>query len=272
MAQRKRKSRLSASTADKYDLYQQSVQTPEAEVKFFHRAFRQRYGRPPLLLREDFCGTAAVCCEWARSRPDRRAVGIDIDPEPLRWAEAHNLSKLTPAQRPRVELCEQDVRHVGGAKADVVAAQNFSFFVFTTRDELRGYFRAARRNLAAEGMFVLDVMGGSEVIAEDRRDIRKLDGFRYVWEHRRFDPVTHRCQYEIHFRFPDGSRMEPAFAYEWRLWSIPEIRELLAEAGFSESAVFWEGDDGNGEGNGVYKRCTSAPADPAWVSYVVGFR
>src|SRR5258705_418284 len=74
-----------AAAADKYDLYVLSVQSPDVEVAFFDRAFRTQYGRRPTTLREDFCGPAAVCYEWVRSTPDRRAIGVDLDPEPLAW-------------------------------------------------------------------------------------------------------------------------------------------------------------------------------------------
>lgn len=272
MTKRKRKDKLTAATADKYAMYQQSVQTPEAEVAFFHDTFKERFGRVPHTLREDFCGTAAICCEWVRSRTDRVAHGFDIDPEPLQWGRECNIGSLTPEQQQRVTLHQQDVRRVKGPKGDIVAAENFSYFTFKTRKELCDYFRTVRRNLADEGMLVLDVMGGSEVIEEDRKDKRKIGGFQYVWEHRRFDPVTHHCQYDIHFKFRDGTKLERAFSYDWRLWSIPEVRELLEEARFSESAVYWEGTDEEGEGDGTYTRCESADADPAWVSYVVAFK
>lgn len=262
-----------ASQADKYSLYQKSVQAPEAEVRFFQRAFKQAYGRLPAVLREDFCGTAAVSCEWVRSRSQRIAHGFDIDPAPLDWGLRNNVSSLERAQRARLHLHQRDVREVKGPKADIVAAQNFSYFAFRTRDELRHYFESARRNLAKEGLLVLDIMGGSEVIEEDRKDVRKFKRFKYIWEHRRFDPVTNYCEYAIHFKFKDGSRLRRAFLYQWRLWSIAEVRELLAEAGFSASEVFWEGTEvDTDEGNGVYRRCTSAPSDPAWVSYVVGIK
>ncbi|KAJ3334818.1 hypothetical protein HDU93_007200 [Gonapodya sp. JEL0774] len=41
----------------------------------------------PLILREDFCGTAHISRHWARSHPARRAYGVDIDPEVVRYAE-----------------------------------------------------------------------------------------------------------------------------------------------------------------------------------------
>lgn len=258
---------------DKYALYQRAVQLPEHEVAFCSRVFRRCFDRPALRLREDFCGTAAVCCAWARSRPDRRAWGVDLDPEPLRWAREHNLAALTPAQRGRVVLLQQDVCQPSRPRVDLIAAQNFSFFTFQRRDQLRAYFARARAQLDREGLLVLDLMGGPQLWREEHRETRRLGGFHYVWEQHRFDPITHRCQFSIHFRLGDGRWLRHAFRYDWRLWTIPEVRELLAEAGFARSEVYWEGTDGaTGQGNGRYRRCAQAASDPAWVAYVVGIK
>ena len=74
----------------------------------------------------------------------------------------------------------------------------------------------------------------------------------------------------IHFRFPDGSRMNRAFSYHWRLWTLPELRELLLEAGFRSATVYWEGTDPKtGEGDGIYSPATVGDADPGWVCYLV---
>jgi SAM-dependent methyltransferase len=262
-----------AQLADKYDLYQQSVQVPEADVGFFEKVHKKIFGRAAEQLREDFCGTAAVCCEWVRSGKQRTAYGVDLDPEPLEWGRQHNLSQLDERQRARVELVEADVRDVTGPRADIVAAQNFSFYTFTERAELRRYFQAARDNLKPEGLLVLDMMGGSQAMEEDREEIRDVNGFKYIWEQRRFDPISHYNECHIHFRFKDGSKVKRAFSYSWRLWMIPEVRELLAEAGFDRSQVYWEGTDPKtGEGNGEFRPRKQAPSDPAWIAYIVGIK
>ena len=262
--------RTQADEADKYTLYLKSVQEPEHEVGFLDRAFKGFYGRSPRVLREDFCGTYAVCCEWVKSDPKRKAIGVDIDPEPLSWGSEHSLPKLDPEQQQRVQLIQADVRDVTGPKADVLAAQNFSFWIFKTRAELRDYFQAARRNLRRQGAMVLDMMGGPEVIEEDREDVTSYRKFDYIWDQHRFDPITHDCSFYIHFRFKDGSELHRAFAYHWRLWTIPEVREILAEAGFRESVVYWEdADSESGEGTGVYRKRKHAGSDPSWIAYIV---
>ena len=116
------------------------MQEPEADILLIQRVFKRHFGRPPRLLREDFCGTAAVCCEWVRGRPERSALGVDIDPVPLAWGREHNLARLPETARARVTLRRDDARRVRGTKADIVAAQNFSFQCFTTRPDLKRYF------------------------------------------------------------------------------------------------------------------------------------
>lgn len=262
-----------AETADRYALYLRSVQAPDVDVAFFSRAYRGYFGADPRVLREDFCGTAAVCCEWVKRSRERESWGVDLDPEPLAWGRANNLPPLSPDRQARVHLVEGDVRSAVTPPADIVAAQNFSYFLFVTRDELRAYFEAAHRHLAEKGVLILDLFGGYESMEDNREEETEHDGFSYVWDQAEFDPITHHGTYKIHFRFDDGSALEDAFVYHWRLWSIPEVRELALEAGFKRADVYWEGTDPDtGEGNGIYKRREHGDCDPAWTAYVVAVK
>jgi len=281
--------RTMAERADRYVLYGLSVQEPANEVEFFAKTYEQLNGRPARLLREDFCGTHAVCCEWVKQHEDNLAYGVDLDPEPLAWGEDQLQSKLTDTQRKRITLAEADVRtpnddaqdaFAGGA--DVLAAQNFSFFLFKTRDALRDYFEHARGNLADGGIMVMDMMGGSECYVEDHTDVRTIDvedkdqakrlgykKFKYLWEQARINPITADALFHIHFKFKDGSRLDKAFTYDWRFWTLPETCELLREAGFKDVQVYWEIEDEDGEGSGEFEPATEGPADPSWIAYIV---
>ncbi|MCW5769959.1 MAG: hypothetical protein KIT19_14885, partial [Phycisphaeraceae bacterium] len=75
---------------------------------------------------------------------------------------------------------------------------------------------------------------------------------------------------KIHFAFKDGTRMNEAFTYSWRLWTLPELRELLAEAGFQNVTIHCEGDGEDGEGDGIFKPAESCDPDPAFLSYLTG--
>lgn len=271
MAKRKRKAKLTARTAEKYILYSDAVQTPELEIDFFKRIYQKRNSRPPTIMREDFCGTSAICCAWARLGSNHRAIGVDLDPEPLRWGREHYLSTLTPEQVRRVELRRANVLTVKTGPVDVILALNFSFCVFKQRTVLLRYLRRCRQALARGGMMVMDIYGGPEAQQVMQEETRKK-GYTYVWDQARYNPITGEALNHIHFHFPDGSRMSRAFTYDWRLWTLTELCDTLIEAGFGETRVYWEDSDADGEGTGVYRHRTKAPADDAWIAYVVGLR
>ena len=171
----------------------------------------------------------------------------------------------------RIKLVNDNVLHADTAPADIIGAFNFSYFIFRTRDALREYFEAAHRSLKKDGVLMLDAFGGSEAHSE-LKEKTKLDGFTYVWHQAKHHPVTGFIRCHIHFHFKDGSKLKKAFTYEWRLWSLPEIQELLSEAGFSRSTVYWEGVDEDGEGDGHYAPNAAGDADPAWIAYIVAER
>ena len=277
----KRKQKM-ADAADKYALYRLSVQDPEHEVDQFTRFYKDAFGETPTTLREDFCAAAAVCCEWVKRDKSRKAIGVDLDPEPLAYGRKHYLSTLSDDQRARVQLLQQDVLECK-AKAQIIAAQNYSFFIFKTRDLVRRYFEAVHRSLDKEGIFILDMLGGGamydekieesrQVARPTREDKEKNPPFRYVWEEESFNPITADVLFHIHFRFPDGSELNRAFTYDWRMWTLPEVRELLDEAGFSDVRVYWETLDKNGEHSGNYRVATKGRPDPSWLSYVVALK
>lgn len=272
---RKRKPTL-AEKADKFDCYQRSVQSPEHEIEFFEQAYREQFKRKPITLREDFCGTFAVCCEWVKSSPKRTALGVDLCEETLDWGREHNLAKLSDSEKKRVRLLQQDVRKRNRPQVDVLAAQNFSFWIFKTRAEVIEYFRIARSNLTADGVMIMDMMGGGDCYLEDHTDKRVIRkgkrGFKYHWQQASFNPVTADASFYISFKFNDGSKLKRAFEYHWRFWTIPEVREMLQEVGFSASHVYWEEEDEDGEDTGNWSRSETAPSNPSWLAYIVAVK
>ena len=264
----KRKGPTMADRADRHRLYERSVQDTEFEYDFVNATFQQLRGRTPQVLREDFCGTARMCCEWVRRRKRNRAYGIDLDPEVLAWARRHNLGRLDTDQRARVVLLEQDVLEADTPEPpDLVLAMNFSYQVFTRRDRLRDYFRSVRESLADDGVFLLDAFGGYDAYREIEEETEHED-FTYVWDQHHYDPVTGRLTCYIHFHFPDGSKLKRAFVYHWRLWTLPELQEILREAGFRKVTVYWQGTDEEGEPDGIFRPVRRGEADAGWIAYL----
>ena len=269
---KKRKKQDRGFVFDKYEMYQRAVQEPEADVEFIEEIFEEWFGRTPLTLREDFCGASYMAYEWVASEPSREAWGIDLDDEPLEWGRRNNGARLDPGQADRLTLVQGDVLTAKHAAVDVVVAFNFSFYTFKTRDELLEYFRVAHANLGTTGMFVLDIYGGPEAqeLVEETTEYKK---FSYIWDQDEFDPIQSRMKCYIHFEAPNGERIERAFSYDWRLWTIVELREILADAGFAATEVYWEGvEEETGEGDGEFERTESAENTESWIAYVVGVK
>lgn len=270
--QKKRNYKYTAATADKHELYQLSVQDPEVEIAFVHRVYKKTFGRAPLTLREDFCGTAFFCAEWVKSHVDRTAIGIDLDQPTLDWGMRRNIAPLGAAAD-RVKLLRQNVLDPVKQSSDIALGLNFSYWVFMTRDEMRAYFEGVRASLSNEGLFVLDAYGGPysmEAMTEDEIERTPIKGgFTYVWDQHAFNAIDHSVTNHIHFEFKDGSKLERAFTYQWRFWTLPELRELLLEAGFSKSHVYWEDEDEEGDGTGVYRARKKADNSGAWVAYII---
>ena len=268
---RKKHKPTRAATADRHRLYELSVQCAEAEVDFIESTFQELRGRRATRLREDFCGTANVCCEWVRRDKQNTAVGVDLDPEVLDWGRRHRVTPLSKAMRSRVALVEDNVLSASTGKVDVVLAMNFSYWLLRERADLLQYFKAARRHLVKDGVMFLDAYGGYDSfreIEEDREIDDGGDGFTYIWDQADFNPVNNNLKCHIHFAFPDGSVLNEAFSYEWRMYTLPEIRDLLLEAGFSKVTVYWQGWDEEGEANGEFEPAEEADADAGWICYI----
>jgi hypothetical protein len=267
-----------AERRDPFALYEGSVQRPDDDVAFFAETYRRLRGREAKVLREDFCGTAKLSLAWCLSKPGRRAIGVDLDVPTLEWARRKNLEPNARRLRGRMQLVHGDVLEPRRSGADVVCAMNFSFCVFKERKQLARYLRAARAGLNEKGLLFLELYGGTGA-TDTVEEERELPGFTYVWEQKRFDPITHETLCYIHFKFPDGSRIDRAFTYDWRLWTIPELRELLLEVGFSKVRVFWatvdESDTANSDaemiyGDGDYVELENVDQQYSWLVYVVG--
>lgn len=257
-----------ADLADRHALYEQSVQSTEFEYEFIDENFRRIRGRNATLLREDFCGTAQMCCEWVRGRAENQAVGVDLDPEVLEWGRKHHVDGLKPEQRARVRLLQEDVRKIKTDPVDIVVAMNFSWQVFEQRDMLRSYFASLRDSLVDDGILFLDAFGGYDAFRE-LKEKTKHKGFTYVWDQASYNPISGHMVCYIHFHFKDGSKLKKAFHYEWRLWTLPEVQEILQEAGFSKVTVYWQQwDEEEDEPSGIFEPATDGDADPGWICMI----
>jgi len=271
MARPVKKGWVTAKTADINDREEGSVQCPESEVKLIYQAWNDLRERKPGDIREDFCGTSAVAREWVKQNETNKVVGVDLDPSVLAWAKNKMVSELTASQVARINLIEHDVFTVNIPRVDCTLAMNFSYYGFKKREQLLRYFESVKRGLKDDGVFLLDAYGGSDSFLEMDEE-RDMDGFTYVWDQHLVNPINGDIVNYIHFEFPDGSKIKKAFVYEWRFWTLPEIQDVLLEAGFSRVVVYWEGTDEDGDGNGVWKIDGRGEACAGWVAYLAALK
>jgi SAM-dependent methyltransferase len=213
---------------DRFDLYERCVQSPVELAAML----ASLHGGSPRILREDFSGTGALSRAWVRADPSRSAIAIDLDPEPL--AKCRDVAKVTCRVADAVAATDRD-------EADLIFVGNFSLGYLHHRRDLDAYLRASRARLRRGGLFAGDMYGGPGAwrlgglarvmpLDEDGR-------LHYWWEHEAADASTGLVRNAISFRVERrGEIVEEwprAFIYSWRLWSMPELREAMLEAGFT---------------------------------------
>lgn len=257
------------TTEQKYKLYESAVQNPSSDIAFIEKEYRTQYGQAPQVLREDFCGTGLLSCEWVKRAGNRIAYGVDLDPEPVSYGKQHHFLRLGSNERERMNYIIGNVLEPQPYKADVAVAFNFSYFIFKKRSELLNYFSKVREGLSDKGMFLIDLFGGLEA-RQPMVEETEHDGFSYFWDCDRYNPLTQECFYAIHFETEkDQIKYENVFTYDWRLWGPRELREILEEAGFSTTKVYWEGEDDDGTGDGDFYQTEFAENCESWVTYIV---
>lgn len=221
------------------DYYELCVQSPPHVVQLV----RAIHGDEPLALGEDFAGSGAVARAWVAQSDRHHAHCVDLDPVALSRCEG----------APRVSTRVGDVLEET-ARADAIWVGNFSIGYRHDRPGLLAYLKHARARVHRGGVFVCDTYGGETAytIGQVHRfhplpERLSPDGtggwrVRYTWEQREADPLTGLVTNAMHFRVERAGiiveEVLDAFVYHWRLWSVPELRDAMLEAGFAWTGVY----------------------------------
>ena len=252
----------------KYFYYRESVQSPGEDVKFFTKVYKSFYKKAPLTLREDFCGTFSISVAWVKVGKERKAIAVDEDANPLSYGKIHYLSCLNESQKNRLTVLQKNVLNPSLPGADIISVSNFSYYVFKERKKLLEYFKKVRKKIKKSGLFIIDAFGGSDTDGPNEEVVEEK-GFTYYWDQKNFDPITNQAKFYIHFKRKGERKRIKQFTYDWRMWSLPELRDILTDAGFSKVHSYWEMSDKKGNGTGVFRKQTSGEPCDSWVAYLV---
>ncbi|XP_021901464.1 uncharacterized protein LOC110817300 isoform X1 [Carica papaya] len=164
---------------------------------------------------------------------------------------------------------------------DIVCAFNYSCCCLHKRADLVSYFKHALDALSKKGgIFVMDLYGGTSAECKLRLQ-RKFANFTYVWEQAEFDIIERKTRISLHYHLlKQQKKLRHAFSYSWRLWSLPEIKDCLEEAGFG-SVHFWlrempetdkiRSTEGFGWEHGLkYEEFKSFQQRDSWNAYIIG--
>ncbi|XP_011625961.1 uncharacterized protein LOC18441317 [Amborella trichopoda] len=308
----------SEDNPSKFLLYQKSVQSPKGDISYLQKFFLTYIGgRFPLHLREDFCGTALLSAEWIHSDARRTAIGVDLDLEALTWCLENNIKKvgfdgysriflyngnvlqphnatLVKCRLPdSINSSETSTNEVDPINADnnpdpkekcqnpardIICAFNYSCCCLQKREDLVLYFKHALSSLSKKGgIFVMDLYGGTSS-ERPLRIQRRYPNFTYIWEQEEFDALSRTTRISLHFNLGKKGTLRHAFSYNWRLWSLPEIKACLEEAGF-QHVHFWmrQMSDTQGSKNTEFNRdqeakyveVSSFKQRDSWNAYIV---
>lgn len=275
------------------ELYRWATQDPDAQVAVLAEIYRRLHpGREALVLREDFSGNAADATAWVAAGRNRQALAVDNDAPTCAFAE-QRARRLLGKRAGRIRFVCDDVHAVSPPAveaADIVSALNFSTFYFHRASALTRYFEHARRALADDGVLILNAFGGPGAMRAhtDRHTItpqrergrsEALPVFQYQWQQRGYDACSGRIDCRIHFEVADPSspaatrRIDDAFRYDWRLWTLPELIQALRDAGFRRAQVWRHMLQDHRGGQRVFLGPVRSIRDTeTWVAYVVGLR
>lgn len=252
---------------DKYDYYFRSVQDTDQVIQFTERIYRSNFHRPLKTLGEDFSGTFALSCAWVKKGRGRKAVAVDLGEEPLSYGRRHYLPRLKKEVQKNLVTINKNVIDKSLPKVNAIVALNYSFFILKDRKTLLAYFKNCKKRLSGGGLLVLDCFGGNGTL-EANEESSRIQDFIYYWDQKNFNPITSEAKFSIHFKRKGEKKRQNVFTYDWRMWTLPELRDLLTEAGFIDISFYFEGTDKNGGGNGVFTKRTKEEDCEAWLAYV----
>lgn len=220
--------RMFEELGEDFDLvFAQQMQRTGAQVEFAERALRLAPGAHVL---DVACGVGRHALELARR--GYQVTGLDLSPTLLRVAA--DRAERTGTE---VEWVHADMRAIPFTNTFDAAMNLFSSWGYFERDdEDQRVLVSVAGALKPGGRFLLELSHQAWIARHFAPRGWHEAGGMTVLEQRTLDLLAGRMASEITVVYPDGRHR--TWPYDLRLYTLPEVARMLAEAGFAVAAVY----------------------------------
>ena len=198
------------------------------------RAARER-GLSPRSALDVACGTGLVT-RLLYERGYRPLCGIDIAPAMIAIARTKALAR---SEAITFDVQDAATLDLGGQQFDLVVSLFDSLNYILDPARLRAAFRRIFAHTAPGGMFAFDLNALYALSHNLFTQTNEVGPVRHVWT-AHWDRETRLCRVEMQFWVNDANGGERHFTetHLQRAYTVPEIREWLADAGFVRIEAF----------------------------------
>ena len=219
--------------ADYYDILHDDVDYA-AECALLEEVFSRYMDRRPATVLDLGCGTGNHARILATL--GHRVTGIDVSAGMVRVA------KRKARGVPNLEFVRADMRRFAlGRRVDAAVSMDGAFTHLLTERDILAHFRAVRRHLSPEGVYVFEFAQPLREETEGPDWIDHGTSPRIVWLYDiTFDRPRQLLTAKNRFFAIEGGRVRARFVdtNSTRLVSVPLLRTLLLRAGMRLERVF----------------------------------
>lgn len=180
------------------------------------------------------CGTGNTALPWARM--GLRTIGIDASSAMLERAARKAAEEGVP-----LELIQRDIRDFTlDTRVDLITCLYDTVNYLTERGSVEDMFRAVRRNLAPQGLFIFDLNSRHKLstVTKDTFYFEE-DHYHLIWQQQyREDEEIWSVRLTGFIRDEDGRFRLFREEHKERAYSRSEIKESLGRAGLRPVACF----------------------------------
>ncbi|KAL2894220.1 Xin actin-binding repeat-containing protein 2 [Bienertia sinuspersici] len=177
--------------------------------------------------------------EWLRTDPRRSAIGVDLDLEALNWCMENNVNKLLEASLVKSSHPENLMENVtiqeNEDSAQKIPVENsLGSAASVSGGNLKKDFSFPGRDIVCAFNYnCCCLQKRKELVAYSKHAFDALSRKGYTWEQAEFDAIQRMTRISLHYQLhKPQKKIRNAFSYNWRLWSLPEIRDYLEETGY----------------------------------------